>query len=170
MREEIYQRFNPIGKEDLKYIKKLNIANHSYDYEKRKEMLSRWATTMNCKWFQDANLKVEVLKYIENEAKLPTPLNIKDFVMETIQNTNTNNVEDLLQLVNKQSRRTAERFARDIIGMEEREEIDKVLFLLFPFISDSFSIDFVKAKYQELIKDQELINQLKIKGVKSGEQ
>lgn len=31
MREEIYQKFNPIGKEDLKkYIKKLNNANHSY--------------------------------------------------------------------------------------------------------------------------------------------
>src|SRR5918912_2976439 len=81
MREEIYQKFNPIGKEHLdKYIRKLNIANRSYDPNRRKDMLCRWATVMNCKWFQDENLREEVLDYIAyDETKLPTPLNIKDF-------------------------------------------------------------------------------------------
>jgi hypothetical protein len=50
MREEIYLKFNPIGKANLKqYIKKLNIANHSYDYEKRKDKLLKWAAVMKCK-------------------------------------------------------------------------------------------------------------------------
>ncbi|MGA8080343.1 MAG: hypothetical protein WB988_00640, partial [Candidatus Nitrosopolaris sp.] len=81
MREEIYQQFNPIGKQDLK---KYIIANHSYDSERRKEMLYRWATIMNCKWFQDESLRKAVLEYMKNdETKLPTPLNIKDFASQT---------------------------------------------------------------------------------------
>jgi hypothetical protein len=97
MREEIYQKFNPIEKADLKqYIKKLNIANHSYDSKKRQEMLLRWATVMSCQWIQDENLRKVVLEYIENDVtKLPTRLNIKDFASETAVNGDFLNKEKL---------------------------------------------------------------------------
>ena len=76
----------------------------------RKEMSSRWATVMNCKWFQDENLRKAVLEYIENdETKLPTPLNIKDFASET-SSGNSNSMlskEKLLEMVNKISQRTS---------------------------------------------------------------
>ena len=67
MREEIYQKFNPIGKANLEqYIKKLNIANYAYDSKRRVEMLRRWAMVMNCKWFQDENPRKVVLEYMKN--------------------------------------------------------------------------------------------------------
>ena len=74
MREEIYQKFNPIGNDDLKqHIKKLNIANRSYDPERRREILRRWGIVKNCKWFHDEDSKNAVLDYIEkDETKLPT--------------------------------------------------------------------------------------------------
>jgi hypothetical protein len=105
MRKEIYQKFNPIGKNELElYVKKLNIGNHSYDYEKRKEMLLRWASLMKCKWIQDETLKELVLEYMENdEAKLPTPLNVKDFASKTAGNYEVINKEELLRIIEKQS-------------------------------------------------------------------
>ena len=155
MREKIYQEFKPIGKVYLeKYIKNLNIANHSYDSEKRKEILSKWATVMKCKWFQDDNLRKAVLEYIEDdETKLPTPLNIKDFAIETGVgggNSNTIDKQKLLEVIDNISQSTPERFAGDIKEMMEHGEMDNILFLCFPFISDWFSKDFVKAEYNKL--------------------
>jgi hypothetical protein len=147
MREEVYQEFKRIGKKDLEnYVKKLNIGNHSYDYEKRKEILQRWATVMDCKWLENENLRDIVLESIRKEVKLPTPLNIKDFIMATgeMGKRDIINDKELLDLIDKESEKTPERFARDIEEMKQHGEIDKILFLCFPFISDSFSCDFVK--------------------------
>jgi hypothetical protein len=159
MREEIYQKFNPIGKEHLdKYIRKLNIANRSYDPNRRKDMLCRWATVMNCKWFQDENLREEVLDYIAyDETKLPTPLNIKDFASETAAAGNgfdkSFDKQKLFEIINRKSTSTPLWFARDIEEMHRHGEIDKILFLCFPFISDWFPFDFFKAEYNELCKN-----------------
>ena len=168
MREEIYQKFNPIGKANLKqYIKKLNIANHSYDSKRREEILCRWATVMNCKWFQDDNLRKVVLKYIEkDQTRLPTPLNIKDFASESaVTSYNAFDEKKLLEIVDRISQRTPERFARDIKVMKEHAEIDKILLLCFLFISGSVDtgfrsrgtkwsgipFDFVKNEYNRLL-------------------
>jgi hypothetical protein len=68
---------------------------------------------MNCKWFQDDNLRKAVLEYIENdETKLPTPLNIKDFASETVGNSDILNKEKLFEIIDSKSQRTPERFAR----------------------------------------------------------
>jgi hypothetical protein len=49
MREEIYKEFDPIEKKRIgEYVNKLNIGKRSYNYEKRKEMLLRWASLVEC--------------------------------------------------------------------------------------------------------------------------
>jgi hypothetical protein len=109
---------------------------------------------MNCKWFQDDNLRKAVLEYIENdETKLPTPLNIKDFASETAGNNDILNKEKLLEVVGKKSQRTPERFARDIMEMEERDERDKIVFLCLLFISDRLYSENFETLYNKLLKD-----------------
>jgi hypothetical protein len=151
MREEIFQKFNPTGEIDpKKYVKKLNIGNNSYNFEKRKEMLLRWATVMKCTWLQDENSKNELLEAMRYEIILPTPLNIKDFAMATASH-NVIEEKELLEILYSKSQRTPTRFAREIEEMKEHEEIDKILLLCFLFISEQFSVDFVKVEYDKLL-------------------
>jgi hypothetical protein len=60
--------------------------------------------------------------------------------------------------MNEKSKLIAKSFAEEIKEMSNSE----ILFLSFPFISDSFSLDFVKTKYQELINNRQLSKGLKI--------
>jgi len=55
---------------------------------------------------------------------------------------------ELLDTMEEKSQETARSFANEIKAMEQ----DKVLFLMFPFISDSFSENFVKSNYVMLIR------------------
>lgn len=153
-REEIYQQFHPIGGLDAitkKFVKKLNIGKRSYDYARRKEMLLRWAAIYRCEWLEDEGLKNEVFDIIEkNDAKLPTPLNIKNFAYATRYDSDVaRNGEELLRILDKTSQRTPEVFAQEIKAMSQ----DKMIFLSFPFISDRFSVEFVKATYQQLVRE-----------------
>jgi tetratricopeptide (TPR) repeat protein len=146
MRGEIYQKFDPLGKKELeKHVKKMIIGNHSYDYEKRKEMLLRWASLKKCKWLQDEKLKAKVLEVIKNEIKLPTPLNLREFTSATAEILDET---EILKILDSKSQRTPERFAKEIKLMS----VDKMLFLCFPFVSERFSIDFVKENYYKLVK------------------
>jgi hypothetical protein len=158
MREDIYQEFSPVGEiHPEKHVKKLNIGKQlSYDYEKRKEMLLRWASVMNCKWLDNENLKTIVLQHLENEKILPTPLNIKDFVMATSGKSDkldiTNEQQLLLIKLNELSKETVKSFAQDIESMSEY----KLLFLSFPFIYDGFPVSFNKTNYQQLVRKLKL--------------
>jgi conflict system STAND superfamily ATPase len=133
MREKIYNDFDPIGKKRIEeHVNKLNVGKRSYDYEKRKEMLLRWVSPIECKWVKIEELKNDVLEYIKNEIKLPTPLNIKDFASETADIITRDILEKKLDEI---SQRTPERFARDIEEMKERGEICRILFLCFLLVS-----------------------------------
>lgn len=99
-----------------------------------------------------------------NDAKLPTPLNIKDFAYATRYESSNAIVldgkkeeeEELLKILDKKSERTPEVFAEEIKDMEP----EKILFLCFLFVSERFPIEFVKEKYKELVHD--LANEFKI--------
>jgi hypothetical protein len=105
MREEIYKKFQPTGKGDiLKLVKQLNIQQQSYDYDKRKKMLVRWAEAMECQWFKDENVKSALIERLENETILPTPLNIKDFVMATGKAHIITNKQELFDIMNSYAR------------------------------------------------------------------
>jgi hypothetical protein len=165
-REEIYQQFHPIGGLDTitkNVVKKLNIGKRSYDYEKREEMLLRWAAIYRCRWLEDDKLKNMIFEIIKNnDAKLSTPLNIKDFAYATrYENSNaivldSKKEEELIKTLDKKSERTPEVFAEEITEMEP----EKILFLCFLFVSGRFPIEFVKEKYKELVN--ELANEFKI--------
>ena len=107
-----------------------------------------WASIKKCIWLQHEKSKNRLLKAIKSETILPTPLNIKDFVMAS---RNVIEEEELLVILRKRSQKTPYRFAKDIDEMIKQGEREKILFLCFPFISDWFSIDFVKTEYNKLL-------------------
>jgi Trypsin-like peptidase domain len=148
-REEVFKEFEQkiIAEVDLKkYEKKLNVKT-PYDYEKRKEMLFRWAAVMNCNWNEDQNLKNTVFETIKDERKLPTPLNVEQFAIATAKKELEK--DELVERIEAKSKETAKSFAQEIKTMS----LDKILFLSFPFISEYFSIDFVKENYEKLVKE-----------------
>jgi len=148
-REEVFKEFEDkkTGRVDLKkFERKLSIKN-SYTYEKRKEMLLNHASIRDSKWKDDKDLANTVFKTIKkDESKLPTPLNIEQFALAT----SANKVLDKHNLLNKMDEKsieTSSSFAQEIDLMLD----DKILLLTFPFISSSFSMDFVKYLYNKLI-------------------
>jgi CTP:molybdopterin cytidylyltransferase MocA len=153
MREEIYQKFNPTGKIDSKrFVKKLNIGNHSYDYDKRSDMLLKWASVMKCNWLQNETSKNRILEAMEDEAILPTPLNIKDFAKATDESHNEIEEMELLDILRTKSQRTPKSFAKEINEMMKQGEIYKILLLCFPFISGTLSFDCVEDEYNKLLR------------------
>ena len=62
----------------------MNIKKPSYDYERRKDILLKWAENENCRWLRNERLKNLVLRYMKDKENLPTPLAIHDFVIATI--------------------------------------------------------------------------------------
>ena len=151
-REEVFKEFEKekiSSKELKKFEKKLNIKKPSYDYEKRKEILLKWAEEENCKWLGNKELKELVLELIEDKDILPTPLSIKDFVGAT---TEIEKNYELKEEIKEKSKETAKVFAKEIENMCD----DKILFLSFLSISDYFEVAFVRATYQELVGELNL--------------
>ena len=60
--------------------------------------------------------------------------------------------DKLKEKIKEKSKETAKAFAEEIKNMTD----DKLLFLSFPFISDNFKVEFVRATYQELVKELNL--------------
>ena len=145
-REEVFKEFEDkkIGQVDLKKFEKKLHLKTSYSYEKRKEMLLRWAKVMGCDWQKNEFITNRILEIIKDDNKLSTPLNITNFAFATRKITN---YEELLDKINEESVSVSRSFAEEI----KRMNPDKILFLLLPFISDGFKVNFVKCKYQELI-------------------
>jgi hypothetical protein len=150
-REEVFKEFE---KEKIsvkvlnEFEKKLNVKKPAYDDEKRKEILLTWAEAENCRWLGNEELKELVLESIEDEKILPTPLSIKDFAVATVE---IEKESELREKIKKKSKETAKAFAEEIKNMTD----DKILFLSFPFIS-SFEVEFVRATYQELVRELNL--------------
>jgi hypothetical protein len=110
-------------------------------------MLLSWAAAWKCKWLELDELKDKVIEAIKQETKLPTPLNIKDFIIATVDVTNK---QELLNILNAKSQETAKSFAEEIKHITQ----DKIiLFFSFLFISDYFTENFVKSQYQALAKE-----------------
>ncbi len=61
----------------------MNVKKPSYNYEKRKDILLKWAEKEHCKWLENKKLMNFVLSSIGDEATLTTPLSIRDFVIAT---------------------------------------------------------------------------------------
>jgi hypothetical protein len=122
-----------------------SLTIHSYSPQKRQQMLLNWATTWECKWLEHEELKDNIIGLLEEETKLPTPLNIKDFVIATV---NVIDEQEILNILDAKSQETIRSFAAEIESMNEYE----ILFLAFPFVSD-YSIDFVRIQYVKFAKE-----------------
>ena len=82
---------------------------------------------------------------------LSSPLKIRDYAISTVAATTE---KELLDIMKEKSQETARSFANEINQMEE----DKMLFLMFPFISDGFSEKFVKSNYETLVSELNIQN------------
>ena len=150
-REEVFKEFEKeklSSKELGEFEKKLNVKKPSYGYEKRKEILLKWAEEENCKWLGNKELKELLLKSIKNEKILPTPLSIKDFAVATF---DVEKEDELKEKIEEKSKETAKAFAEEIKNMTD----DKILFLSFLFIR-SLEVEFVREMYQELVEELNL--------------
>jgi hypothetical protein len=148
-REEVFKEFEHkiIAEVDLKkYEKKLSVKT-PYSYEKRKEMVLKYAEIMGCKWHENEELRKTVLEAIKDDRKLPTPLNIEQFAIATAKKSLEK--DNLIEKLEAKSIETAKSFAEEIKSMS----IDKILFLSFPFISEYFSIEHANVNYQKLVMD-----------------
>jgi len=154
-REEVFKEFEGESLSATilsQFEKKLNIKISSYDYEKRKEILIRWAEAENCKWFSDNNLRQLILDCLKNKENLPTPLRIRDFV---IASKDIDLMDELLNLIEEKSKKTAKQFAKEIKVMSE----DKILFFSFLFIYNQFEIvkiNLIKELFDEIAKELNL--------------
>lgn len=114
-REEVFKQFEKVKTSAIgisQFINILNIKKPSYDSNKRKEMLSAWAEAKNCKWYTNRTLYKNMIKLIENENYLPTPLSIQSFTIATI---GIDNNEDLKRIINEKSGEIAKVFASEIL-------------------------------------------------------
>jgi uncharacterized protein (UPF0333 family) len=145
-REEVFKEFEKekISADTLDdFNNKLNIKNISYNYEKRKEILLKWAEEEDCKWLRDIKLKKFVSDSIREYRSLPSPLSIKNFVMAT---KFIGKKDELEKKIIAMSKDTANAFSKEIKTMTD----DKVLFLSFLLIS-GWKINFIKQIYRELV-------------------
>jgi hypothetical protein len=151
-REEVFKEFEKekISSKDLRAFEiRLNIKKPSYDYDRRREVLLKWAEEENCKWLNDKELKELVLRALKIGEVLPTPLSIREFAVATANSDNTN---ELVEQMLEKSEETAKVFAKEIQNMT----YDKILFLSFPLVSSHFKVEFVRDVYQEMMKELNL--------------
>ncbi|RZB30964.1 MAG: hypothetical protein AEth_00918 [Candidatus Argoarchaeum ethanivorans] len=151
-REEVFKEFERekiSAKELEEFEEKLNIKKASYDYERRKQILLNWAEAESCKWLGNNELKELVLKAIEDEKALPTPLSIKDFASASFDIEEKSGLEEKIK---EKSKETAKAFAKEIKNMTK----DKILFLSFPFISEYFGVDLSRKTYWEMVRELKL--------------
>jgi len=153
-REEIFKEFENenISSLELKnFEKKINIKKPSYDRNKRKQILIKWAEAKNCVWLNYDFLKDIIFTAMDQKNKLPTPLKIRDFVYASI---NLTNPKKIMEKIEEKSKETARQFALEISNMSE----DKFLFLSYPLISNFFTYGFVESEYKKMIFELNIKN------------
>ena len=146
-REEIFKEFQQKSFSDIdlrQFEIRLNLQQPSYDYEKRKQMMHKYADVMKCRWFEFNELINFVETYMRNYLKLSSPLKIREFVVST---RDVYTTEELEKHLLSKSREIAMSYAEEFRNMSE----DKILFLLILYVSDRFELSFVDSRYSELI-------------------
>ncbi len=153
-RNEVFKEFKKEKSSEIKleeFEHRLNIESPSYNYEKRKEILIKLSEVERCKWLNNDELKIFVIKSLENLKILPTILSMKEFAKDSI---DLENITDLEKKLTEKSKEVARAFSKEIIELPK----DKILFLSFPFIANKFEIDFIKKTYRELIDELRIDN------------
>ena len=152
-RKDVYEEFKResyLVEEIKRFENELNIIKPSYSYEKRKEIIEKWAEEKGCEWLMNQELKDFVIKSIKDKEVLPTPLSIHDFIATTIK---VNKKENLRSAIDGYSKIVEKAFADEIIDFCRYGREDRVLFLLLIFISQDFNLEFVKQIYERLKKE-----------------
>jgi hypothetical protein len=148
-REEVFKEFERSHFSSIQladFEKKLNLKRASYDIEKRKQILLKWAEMNNCRWLLNSDLRKLVLDAIDIKESLPTPLNIRDFVKASVDLLDS---EQLQRLIIQKSQDTVRRFADEIMEMKEE---GKIVFLTFPYIGNGqLNIDYLKYIYDRTV-------------------
>jgi hypothetical protein len=151
-REEVLKEFEKemLSKNGIKEFEiSLNLRTPSYNYEKRKELLLRWAENEGCIWLKNGSLRNPVLESMKKEEILPTPLRIKIFAFDTVRVETKNQLEEKIR---EKSQEIAMAFSREIKSMSD----DKILFLAFLFISDYFEVGFIREMYKKVVGNLQL--------------
>jgi hypothetical protein len=147
-RSEVYKEFKQHYFESDIYLENFIITlnfHTGYDYQKRVALLKVWAAFKSCKWFHNDTMTEFVIEYMKDKSKLPTPLAITNFI---VQSSNIENTEKLTQLIHINSKGTAKAFAEEIRELSD----DKIIFLCIILISDEFELHFIQTKYNSLIQ------------------
>lgn len=151
-RKDIFQEFEKecYSSEQIKrFENELDILKPSYSYQKRKEILEKWAEAKGCEWLKNKRLKKIIFELLKSEIFLPTPLSIHDFSEATAR---IKAEIGLKQQLDVYSCAVDKAFADEIKGLYDSGRIDRVLFLSFIFIED-LELDFVKKEYETLKKE-----------------
>ena len=160
-RKEVFTKFE---KEKLSEISinifesTLNIGRPSYDYNKRIEMLLKYAKMMNCKWYSNEVLRKTIIFDIRDENILPSPLSIRSFALET---RNINDLNEIKRILKIKSKETAKSFAKEIKFMEK----EKILFFSLLFLTVDIKTKLLKNIYESLILDFNLEGVLKFEEI-----
>lgn len=147
-RSEVFHEFikNSYSASDLcKFVKVIDITKPSYSFEKRKEMLLKYAEAEDCKWIQINELKNFVIERIKDETFLPTPLSIVDFVEGSV---NITDKKILTEILSEKSESLSWDFSKEILKLSE----EKKILLIFIFISE-FNIDLIKKEFTKILDE-----------------
>jgi len=148
-REEVFKEFQDriLSQSDLQKLAIQMTLKSSYDSNKKKEMLTQWATAFDCKWLEIDQLKRSIIEKASD--KFQTPLSIRDFAFASKQCVD---LSELMSLMADKSKETPRAFAEEIKHMER----DKVLFLLVVFVLQRLEPRVVEDVYTKLCKKLEL--------------
>jgi len=145
-RTEVFKKFRlkKIGEMNFDEINVNFNLKTSYNIQQRERLLMEWAKAAGCKWLHFPDLVKHLIKLLESEKNLPTPLNIHDFCVASSRVTD---IKSLDYLVGQKSKETSNSFADEFRTMED----DKMVFLSFLFVSNWFSIAFIKTNYEKIV-------------------
>ena len=128
-RKDIFEKFEKecYSVDDIKkFEEELNIIKPSYSFEKRKEILNKWAEIKQCDWLKNNYLKSRITNLLRDQTILPTPLNIYNFV-EATQRINDEKI--ILSDLERYSNPAEKAFADEIISLYLFGRKDRVIFL-----------------------------------------
>jgi hypothetical protein len=117
-----------------------------YNYEKRVELLLKWAGLKACKWLNIELTKKFLIEYMKDKSNLPTPLTITSFC---IQSSEMEGIEKLEQLILVNSRGIPRVFAEEIRALSD----DKIVFLSMILVSEELDLEFIARNYTLLMQD-----------------
>ncbi|MFX1237074.1 MAG: caspase family protein, partial [Promethearchaeota archaeon] len=155
-REEVFNNFKQeqlMGVEIEKFEKKLHFNEPIYDIKGKQKILMKWAKAEKCLWLKKKKLKKYLKLRIKEEKILPTPLNIRDFCVDSTTIIDKNRLEEVLK---ERSKDLAREFAKEILLMTREKQV----FLSIVFILRYPSIKNLSALYNDIRNDLNLKSDL----------